>query len=112
GPAGPPSPASGWSAQTVTFDVPEGCKLLIINLTCPDSRNTDYDLNVIAPSGAKFTSAGPDANEQVVVDNMSKNRTAEVGTWTAEIVFFAFTTGTTWHITAEGLFIETATAPA
>ncbi|MCK4718541.1 MAG: hypothetical protein KAT70_07715 [Thermoplasmata archaeon] len=96
------------SSTIVTFDLPEGGKYLLINLSCENPREapraTDYDMYVTDPGGKSHPAATAETyEEQLELDYRDKNKTLPSGTWEVEIVFWANTLGTNWHlvVTAE-----------
>jgi len=107
GVAGIASPGMEWTAVEVPFDVAEGGKILMVNLSCVNPRAaTDYDLVVYGPDGKNVgQSAGPDAEEQVIIETRG-NRTLAAGTYTAKIVFFLDTVGTTWHLEVTAWYMQ------
>ncbi|GEM_PF-6011097 len=112
GSAGRGSPM-GLSTKEIPFTIGENAKAIYVNLTCENPRQrTDYDLNVYYPDGKNAgSSAGPSYEESVPIVAKG-NKTLPAGDYTAEIVFWFNTLGTTWHLTVEAIYlVENDTCP-
>ncbi len=105
----------GYSGQNPYTDVPftvvENCTSLIVNLSCDNPNNgiqfsTDYDIEVLDPSGKSKGSGanGPECVETTTI-NAKGNSTLASGTWTARITSCAKCYGTDWHVTVDAWFI-------